>query len=359
MEDAINSQRAIVYFLWKRGIKAADIVRQLESVFGASALQKTAVYKWIERFKGGRESLEDDDRSGRPAEAITKANINAVEEVVMNDRRVTIAEIEAQVGISEKSIRRILHDHLQMTKLSAVWVPKLLGPAQRADRVSISQELLALEESYGKNFWRRIITVDESWLPYFNPETKEQSKEWRRRGEGPPIKARRVPSVGKVMITVFWDCDGIILIDYLPKGRTINSEYYSGLLKGPLRKALKEKRPGKLRLRPLLQQDNARPHTARQTIDTIADLRWELLPHPAYSPDLAPSDYHLFGELKDPLRGIHFESLKAIQKAVNDWILGTPQKFFENGLKKLVPRWHKCIELKGDYIEKRDLLDND
>ncbi len=131
------------------------------------------------------------------------------------------------------------------------------------------------------------------------------------------------------------------------------------LIRGPLREALRKKRAGKLSHRPLLQHDHARPHTARQTIDTIAKLGWELLPHAAYSPDLAPSDYHLFGELKKPLRGIHFEDLNAVKRAVHQWILGTPKEFFENGLKQLVQRWKKCIELRGDYVEKRDELHDD
>jgi histone-lysine N-methyltransferase SETMAR len=121
-----------------------------------------------------------------------------VEQEVMKDRRITIVEIATEVGISETSVRTILHDHLEMRKLSAVWVPKLLGAQQKADRVTICEVLLLLQEIYGENFWRQIITVDECWLPYFNVETKQQSKEWRKKGEGPPVKARRAPSVGKV-----------------------------------------------------------------------------------------------------------------------------------------------------------------
>ena len=84
----------------------------------------------------------------------------------------------------------------------------------------------------------------------------------------------------------------------------------------------------------------------------LADLRWELLPHPPYSPDLAPSDYHLFAELKKPLRGVHFDALDEVKSAINRWIKYTPQKFFHEGLKKLIPRWQKCVELHGNYIEK-------
>ncbi len=352
MEDAEKSQRAIVFFLWKEGVNPAEIVRRLAAVFGVRADSKSTVYRWIERFKEGRQSLEDDPRSGRPAISVNREKIQLVENVVMEDRRITVRDISDQCGIGTRQVLEILHDHLELSKISARWVPRLLGPFQKSERMDTCQELLALEQSYGENFWRRIITTDETWIPYYNPETKTQSMEWRRKGEGPPVKAKTAPSIGKVMITVFWDCDGIILIDYLPQGRTINAEYYSDTLKGPLRKAIAEKRPGKLHARPLLQHDNARPHTARLTMDTISELRWELLPHPAYSPDPAPSDFHLFGKLKEPLRGKHYTTLKDLQKDLKKWVEGTPKDFFEKGLKKLVHRWQKCLELQGDYIEK-------
>ena len=161
------------------------------------------------------------------------------------------------------------------------------------------------------------------------------------------------------MITAFWDCEGIIFIDYLPKGTTINAEYYSNLLTGPLRETLARIRPWKLHARPLLQHGNVRPHTARMTMAAIADLRWELLPHPAYSPDLAPSDFWLFSELKKPLRGHRYETLKELKSDLNKWILATPAEFFELGLKKLIGRWERCIARKGNYIEKFDKLDVD
>ena len=56
--------------------------------------------------------------------------------------------------------------------------------------------------------------------------------------------------------------------------------------------------------------------------------------------------------MKKPLRGIHFETLQEIKSAVNRWIKDTPKEFFEQGLRKLVERWKKCIELNGDYVEK-------
>jgi len=81
-----------------------------------------------------------------------------------------------------------------------------------------------------KEFLRRFITVDETWIHYYTPETKEQSKQWTKSGEFTPKKAKMVPFARKIMATVFWDSRGIIFTDYLEKRRTITGQYYADLL---------------------------------------------------------------------------------------------------------------------------------
>jgi len=103
------------------------------------------------------------------------------------------------------------------------------------------------------------------------------------------------------MLTIFWDSKGPILEDYLEKGHTINSARYSDLLANNLKPAVHTKRQGLLSKKVLLLHDNVRPHTTSQTVETINHLGFEVLEHPAYSPDLTPSDYHLFGPLKNAL----------------------------------------------------------
>jgi len=84
----------------------------------------------------------------------------------------------------------------------------------------------------------------------------------------------------------------------MPRGNTVTSTTYADLLKNHLRPAIKSKWRGLLSTGVLLQHDNARPHTARSNVAKIQDLSFDCLPHPPYSPDLAPSNFHVFGPLK-------------------------------------------------------------
>ena len=99
--------------------------------------------------------------------------------------------------------------------------------------------------------------LDETWVHYYEPENKAQSRQWVGPGSPRPRKFKTQPSAGKVMATVFWDANGVIMLDFLPKRRTITGVYYENLLY-QLRTAVREKRLGKLSKGVLLQQDNVR-----------------------------------------------------------------------------------------------------
>jgi len=91
------------------------------------------------------------------------------------------------------------------------------------------------------DFLSRLVTMDETWLYHYDPETKQQSMEWRHRGSPHPKKFRVQTFAGKFLASIVWDQDGTHLTDCLPKGQTINAEYYSSLLV-QLKDILKEKR---------------------------------------------------------------------------------------------------------------------
>jgi len=105
------------------------------------------------------------------------------------------------------------------------------------------------------------------------------------------------------MATVFWDSQGVVLIDYLEKGKTINGEYYAALLE-QLNDAIKTKRPHLAKKKVLFHHDYAPAHTCSIAVAKLHELRFELLP--PYSPDLSPSDFFLFPNMKKWLAGKKF-----------------------------------------------------
>ena len=150
---------------------------------------------------------------------------------------------------------------------------------------------------------------------------------------------------------MIWDSKGIILIDYKPAGISITGEYYANVIK-QLRVAIKEKRRGKLGASVLLLHDNAPVHKSRVAQAAIRECKFKQLNHPPYSPDLAPSDYYLFQHLKSQLRGTRFRDDDELKAAAQAWFEDQIDDFYFKGTDCLKEKWAKCIEVKGDYIEK-------
>ncbi|XP_012057343.1 PREDICTED: histone-lysine N-methyltransferase SETMAR-like [Atta cephalotes] len=200
----------------------------------------------------------------------------------------------------------ILHEQLDMKKLSARWVPRLLTVDHKRDH----------------EFLRRFITVDETWIHYFTPETKEQSKQWTSPGETVSKKAKTVKLAGKMMATVFWDARGIIHIDYLPSKQMINGNYYCGLI-GRFNNILKKKRS----------------HLTKKVVHTCPvtkfnEFRYELLPQP-YLPNLVPCDYFLFPNLKKWFEGKRFTTREQLIAETEVYFEGFDKSYYSDGLKKL------------------------
>ena len=272
-----------------------EIHGDLADVYGSSAPSYAQVKFWVGEFKRGRMSLEDEARSGRPLDATDEEMCKKVWDLVYSDNRTQVEEIAQVLGISHDSVSKILHDRLGMRKLTARWVPKSLSDEQLATRASVCSALLKRFRSKD-DFLLCLVTVDETWFHYYEPENKAQSRQWVGPGSPRPKKFKTQPSAGKVMATVFWDAKGAIMLDFLLKRSTITGVYYANLL-DQLRTAIREKCRGKLSKGVLLQQDNARVHTCKVAMDAVERNGNELIAHPAYSPDLVPSDFFLFQNL--------------------------------------------------------------
>jgi len=181
--------------------------------------------KLVAQFKRGDFSTYETPRPGRHQTVTTPDISDQIHELILEDRRISAKSIAEQLGISRERVGSIIHEDLDKRKLYAKWVPKYLNVDQKRQRCQSSEEHSVFFRCDPKDFLSRLVTMDETWLYHYDPETKQQSMEWRHSGSPHPKKSRVQISAGKVLASIFWDQDGILSIDYLPKGPTINAEY--------------------------------------------------------------------------------------------------------------------------------------
>jgi histone-lysine N-methyltransferase SETMAR len=199
-----------------------------------------------------------------------------------------------------------MHDRLKFQEVCTWWVATEFKDQGKLNQMGLFLKHL-LWYADEEDMLNRTVTRDESWVHHYQPESKCASMQ-RKHPSSPSRSTKKfkvAPSAGKVMLTVFWDSQGVLFTYFQKHGENVNSaSYCEALLK--LQDAIRRKRPGKLAREVLLRHDNARPHTARATQGRFQELQWEILEHPPYSPDLAPSDYHLIGALKRHLGSKRF-----------------------------------------------------
>ena len=134
---------------------------------------------------------------------------------------------------------------------------------------------------------------------------------------------------------IWWDWKGVIDNELLPENQTINSNKYCSQL-DQLKVALDEKPPELVNRKHIIfHQDNARSHVSLMTRQKLLQLGWEVLIHPPYSPDIAPSDFHLFRSLQNSLNGRKFNSLEYCKRHLEQFFAQKDKKFWEDGIMKL------------------------
>ena len=343
--------RAVIKFLTLEGSKPAEIQSRMAGVYAGAAPSYATIKRWAAEFKRGRDSLEDDPRCGRPRTVVTADNIQRIQALVDGDRRMKVRELAADTGLSDPQVIEILHQHLHLSKVSARWIPRILTSDQKSTRVQYAKLVLRTYDPDPASFLSCCVTGDETWIHHHDPESKQESKQWLPVGSPAPLKARTACSAGKIMLTVFWDAKGPLLLDFLPHKQTVTGAYYADLI-ARLREAIKENRRGMLSRGVVLLHDNAPAHTSSIAKAAVSVAGFRKLLHPAYSPDLAPSDFHLFPHLKRALRGQRFDTDEALMDAATAWFEGCSMQFFQSGIEALRSRCHKCILVKGDYEEK-------
>ena len=226
-----------------------------------------------------------------------------------------------------------------MRKLCSKWAPRLLTVNQK-QRVDNLEHCLQLFQCNQKRFLRNYVIMDETWIHHFTLQsavTWEDGSRWNR-----PKRSKTQTSAGKVLASIFWDARGILFIDYLVKGRTINSEYYIALLVR-LKEKFTKKRPQKKR----------KKYSSTKTMHRVTSWlqRWQNYLNCTYV-------LTLFSRSGPPLTTGCLQTSKeysrerdlAPMKKWDQKLRCILRRKINRSTKKASNCWNQCITLEGHYI---------
>ncbi len=262
------------------------------------------------------------------------------------DRRVTVGSLQAQTGLAQGTVHTILRKDLRLRKKCARFVPRLLTPRHLRLCFDISTMMLRIIREQPA-ILKRIITMDETWIYTYDPQSRAQSSQWLA-PEDPRLEiARRSRAAGKVLLISFFDWRGMVHHEYL-RNRTVNTTRFLAIL-ARLQTSLNIRRP---RHRSQLHMDNATPHNAHDTKVRLLLTGIRRVPHPPYSPDLSPNDFWFYPRLKRNLKGVYFRNLDELETAVDREIGQIPAEEYRKCMLETWPmRWARCVFHNGGYFE--------
>jgi transposase len=213
-----NLYRGYILTRYKLGLSSIDIFKELELAYLDRAPSYMTVCRWVNRFKDGSESLEDEERIGRPITAVTTANIDIVRALIEENPHISYSQIEAETMLYPTSIHEIIHGHLFLKKITSRWCPYNLTDDQKKKRVACCIENLA---KFNEGKWRLcdIMTGDESWFYFRTIGHKQTNCSWVAKGQCPKTFVRRSQYEPKSMFTIFFKSTGVIGLTVLIKAR--------------------------------------------------------------------------------------------------------------------------------------------
>ncbi|QQP39327.1 Mariner Mos1 transposase [Caligus rogercresseyi] len=302
-----------------------EIKTMVDTAFEVNSISQSQIYRISALVKAGKDSSDKRSTNGR-RKVRTDDFIEAVRVYVEADRRVTMEELAIKFETSISTIFHVLLDDLGLSIKSARWIPKMLTEDHKMKRVRCAKAFLKLNFELGLGFPDKIVTMEETSVSFFTPESKRGSSV-NNQGRNRWFSASSTTAATSVTTAVFKDVMNMFL------------------------KKFKEKRPELAKRDWYFHFDNAPCHKANSTKEFLAKKGIKVIDHPPYSPDLAPADFFYFPVMKKMLEGVEIVD-KSVQKEWTRVGRAIPEDRFREAFRKWVERWEKCIRIGGNNVEK-------
>ena len=213
------------------------------------------------------------------------------------------------------------------------------------------KKLLQIFPKYDKKQFANFVTGDETWVHYFEPVRKVSNKIWATKHSKHPIIAKRSLSA-KVLYAIFFSGEGVAIKMPVKKGKSITKKYYKDIVLKKLKKYYQKRRPT-TGFKHVHLHDNAPTHTSAIVTAFLKKEKVTLLPHPPYSPDLAPCDFFLFPKLKSFLAGRKYQSRLALGSAMHQYLITVPKSVYRDAFKKWILRLKLCREANSFLLRRK------
>jgi transposase len=303
---------------------------------------RNTIKKIYEELKTDTFHLIDPPTEGKKLDPLL---IKAVEKAVSDDPYAGVREIARKVGSNKDSVNRCLRGPLMMKKKLLKWVPHSLNATQKRIRKELATEMLTILKEDEENDFVNIITGDESWFWY----RYDYDAVWVKPGGVVPERPKQGLGSEKVMIEVFWGVDGTPVFVDLPKGETMTAKVFEKLVLDKLIPPEIEKGEHETESDMIIHFDNAPCHKAHLISDRLKSSRVRLMPQPPYSPDLAPSDFFLFGYIKRRLRGKYCKTSEEVVAEAAKIMAGITRKTRLRVFHEWIWRLETVIANEGEY----------
>jgi histone-lysine N-methyltransferase SETMAR len=331
--------RPVIHFLFLSKLSNKEIHCKINEIYGEKTIGLSTVKKWTKRFKEGNEIFDDEKKIGRRK----KRKKTMIMKLIEEKPNISLREIGLSTNIHKDTAKRIIRDEIGFIRTNSKWIPYELTDDQKTKRMELSEKLLEILIRVPEKEKRNIITMDETWLYWKNPVTSL----WQLPGNERPKKIKLNIGSKKLLLTVVWSFRGIELVNFLPRKQKFDKEYFSTIVLEEFSEVIQKRRPKKGTKGLMLHLDNARPHLINEEFEKRGIIR---LPHPPYSPDLAPSDFFLFGYLKKALEGFNFVNDNDLMEETKKILFGIEKEILRNVFDEWVKRLKLCLINKGDYF---------